>query len=94
MKVPTKLEGKKRPDMITLAFADMMILGKEEEEIDDKANQWNLIIKAYGLKMNMDKTVTMRISKNLCTNVIIEVNNTMVKQGDIYLLGSKINSEW
>jgi hypothetical protein len=35
-----------------------LIRGKEENETEGNLNQWNLIVKEYGLKMNMDKLVT------------------------------------
>jgi hypothetical protein len=66
---------------------DAMIWGKAEEEIDKKVHHWNLIMKEHGLKMNMDKTLTMRISKHLCQNIKIKENNTTVKQGVILFIG-------
>jgi hypothetical protein len=57
----------------------MLIWGNDENKTEEKLNQWNLIITEYKLNLNMEKAVTMRISRNLDTKVKIEVNNTMVK---------------
>jgi uncharacterized protein YdeI (BOF family) len=81
---------------LTLIFADnMLIFGKYEKEIEEKLNQWNFIIKEYGLRMNMDKTVTIRISKNLHASIRIRVNGTLVKKVDrfIYFFIWEVNSE-
>jgi hypothetical protein len=54
----------------------------------EKLNQWNLIIKEYILRMNMGKTVNMRISRN----VGIKINDTLVTEVDKFVyLRSGIN---
>jgi hypothetical protein len=88
-------EENRRPDMkILISAEDVLIWGKDKKEIEEKLNQWNLIIKECGLRMNMDKTATMIISRNLDTNVRIKVNDTTVKEVDKFIhVGSEINSE-
>jgi hypothetical protein len=49
----------------------------------------------HRLRINLDKTVTVRISRNQDTNVRISVNNILVEGVDRFIyLGSEINSEW
>jgi hypothetical protein len=43
----------------------MLIWGKDGKEIEEKLNEWNFNIKEYGLKVNKNKMVIMRISWNL-----------------------------
>jgi hypothetical protein len=38
---------------------------------EEELNKWNIIIKEYKLRMIMYKRMTMRISRNLVTNVIM-----------------------
>jgi hypothetical protein len=49
----------KSPDMKTIFVADLLIWGKDRKQTQEKLNQFNLIIKKYGLKM--DKMMTMRM---------------------------------
>jgi hypothetical protein len=41
-----------------IIITDVLIWGKEQNETEGKLNHWNLIIKEFGLKINMDKMVT------------------------------------
>jgi predicted DNA binding CopG/RHH family protein len=50
----------------------VLIFEKGENETE-KSNQWINVEKEFN-RMNMDKTVTMRISKNLDTVIRIKVN--------------------
>jgi hypothetical protein len=62
--------------MKTFIFADDALTGgKDENEIEDKLNEWTLIIKVYGLKMNVDKMVTEDFRN---TNFRIKVNDNKV----------------
>lgn len=66
----TSIKGEKRRlDMKTLILADeVLIWEKDKQKTEEKLNQWNLIIKEYRLRISMDKTVNMSISRNLDTN--------------------------
>jgi hypothetical protein len=56
-----------------------MDAGAELLEEIEEFNHWNSIINPYGLKMDSENMVTMRISR---TNVSIKGNNTVVKDMD------------
>jgi hypothetical protein len=48
--------------------------GRDERKIKDKLDQHNHIIKEYGWRMNVDKTVTLSISSILEAHARIRVN--------------------
>jgi hypothetical protein len=51
--------------MKTLTFAvDVLILEKCGKEIEEKQDHWFHVIKEYRLQINLDKTMTLRISGN------------------------------
>jgi hypothetical protein len=41
-----------------------MIWGNKIKVLEDKVNEWNNISKEYGLKINLDKTFMLKISRN------------------------------
>jgi hypothetical protein len=55
------MSEEKKTDVKTISADDVLFWRKSEEKLD----QWNLIIKEYGLKINNVETVTTRISRNL-----------------------------
>jgi hypothetical protein len=83
----------KRRDMKTLIFADdMLIWGSYKQETKEMLNQYNIIIKEYKLKINMDKVATMRISYNLNASVRIKVDMFKNMQ-NLFILFGKSNSK-
>jgi translation initiation factor IF-3 len=62
--------------MKTLIFSDdVLTWGKTKKEIEDKLNQWNITIKGYRLKTNIDKTV----SKIPDTDIRLKLDGKIVK---------------
>jgi hypothetical protein len=43
---------------------DVMIWGKNIKDLEGKVNEWSNISKEFGLKINLDKTVMLKISRN------------------------------
>jgi hypothetical protein len=73
-KIANKIRGKtKRLYMETLIYADDVLIFEKGENETEKSNQWINVEKEFN-RMNMDKTVTMRISKNLDIVIRIKVN--------------------
>lgn len=55
----------RRPNIETLIFENNYLILEKDKEENEQLNQQNLVTKKYELRMNMDKKVTMRISRNL-----------------------------
>jgi ribosomal protein L21 len=52
-------------DLKALVYADdVMIWGNKIKVLEDKVNEWNKISKEFGRKINLDKTVMLKISRN------------------------------
>jgi hypothetical protein len=55
----------KTGDLKALVYADnVMIWGNKIQVLEDKVNEWNNISKKFGLKINLDKTVMLKVSRN------------------------------
>jgi hypothetical protein len=55
----------KTGDLKALVYADdVMIWGNNIKDLADKVNEWSNISKEFGLKINLDKTVMLKISRN------------------------------
>jgi hypothetical protein len=69
-----------------LRYVACIVLLSCTGQVNSRETKWNLFIKEYALRMNMDKTVTMRISGNLDINRT-RFNETLVKEMEkcIYL---------
>lgn len=61
---------------------------------EKKLNQWNLMIKKYGLKMVTGKLATVRILRKVHIKFRREVTDTTVKRGDHFTyLGREIEED-
>jgi hypothetical protein len=63
----------------------MRLFGQNKKETEEILNQWNLVIGGQGLKVNMNKVMTIRISRDLNRNVTIDVNNITVNQINTFM---------
>jgi hypothetical protein len=59
-----KMKEKTR-DLKALVYADdVKIWGNNIKDLEDKVNEWSNISREFGLKINLDKTVMLKISRN------------------------------
>jgi hypothetical protein len=59
-----RMKGK-TGDLKALVYADdVMIWGNKIKVLEDKVNEWNNISKEFGLTINLDITVMLKISRN------------------------------
>jgi hypothetical protein len=82
----------KTGDLKALEYADdVMIWGNKIKVLENKVNEWNNISKDFGLKINLDKTVMLKISRNK-TRETMKLDWKDIKEVDTFTyLGSNIN---
>jgi hypothetical protein len=82
----------KTGDLKALVYADdVMIWGKKIKVLENKVNEWNNISKDFDLKINLDKTVMLKISRNQ-TRETMKLDWKDMKEVDTFIhLGSNIN---
>jgi hypothetical protein len=82
----------KSGDLKALVYADdVLIWGNKIKVLEDKVNDWNNISKEFGLKINLDKTVMLKISRNQ-TRGTMKLDGKDIKEVDTFIyLGSSMN---
>jgi hypothetical protein len=70
---------------------DVMIWGNKIKVLEDKVNEWNNVSMEFGLKINLDKTVMLKISRNQ-TRETMKLDGKDIKEVHTFIyLGSSIN---
>jgi hypothetical protein len=82
----------KTEDLKALEYADdVMIWGNNIKDLEDKVNEWCNISKEFGLKINLNKTVMLKICRNQ-TKETMKLDGNDIKEVDTFTyLGSCIN---
>jgi hypothetical protein len=78
MKLLLNLGEKDRLDMKALISIKHVLKWKtDEKKIEEKLNRFNIIIKYYGLDKNFEMILTMMFSRNLDTNIRMQLRNSL-----------------
>jgi hypothetical protein len=74
----------KTGDLKALIYADdVMIWGNNIKDLEDKVNEWSNISKEFGLKINLDKTLMLKISRNQ-TKETMKLDGNDIKEVDTF----------
>jgi galactitol-specific phosphotransferase system IIB component len=69
------------------------VFGSTEEELQQNLNTWNKVLKEQQMKINIEKTKIMVITKDV-KNVDIEIEDTKIEQvNEFKYLGVTINNK-
>jgi hypothetical protein len=74
----------KTGDLKALVYADdVMIWRNNIKDLEDKVNEWSNTSKEFGLKINLDKTVMLKISRNQ-TKETMKLDGNDIKEVDTF----------
>jgi hypothetical protein len=68
-------------DLQTFVYADdIMISGNNVKELEKRLDHWEKESKNYGLQMNLEKTIMLKLSRKEEKNTIVKIKGSEIKQ--------------
>jgi hypothetical protein len=69
-----------------------MIWGEDVKEVERRLTHWERVSKKYGLQINLEKMVTLKLSTYVGKNIVEKINGKEIKADKFVYLGSVVEN--